>query len=61
VTILLALAFWGLLWGIVGMFLAVPMVAMLRIVLAEFDTTRPLAELLSGRLPGRGAGKSLGG
>jgi AI-2 transport protein TqsA len=54
VTILLALAFWGLLWGIVGMFLAVPMVAMLRIVLAEFETTRPLAELLSGRLPGRG-------
>ena len=60
VTILLALAFWGLLWGIVGMFLAVPMVAMLRIVLAEFDTTRPLAELLSGRLPGRGEAKALG-
>lgn len=53
VTILLALAFWGLLWGIVGMFLAVPIVAMFRIVLAEFETTRPLAELLSGRLPGR--------
>lgn len=60
VTILLALAFWGLLWGIVGMFLAVPMVAMLRIVLAEFDTTRPLAELLSGRLPGRGGTQALG-
>lgn len=55
VTILLSLAFWGLLWGIVGMFLAVPIVAMLRIVLAEFETTRPLAELLSGRFPKRGA------
>jgi AI-2 transport protein TqsA len=53
VTILLSLAFWGLLWGIVGMFLAVPIVAMLRIVLAEFETTRPLAELLSGRFPRR--------
>lgn len=55
VTILLSLAFWGLLWGIVGMFLAVPIVAMLRIVLAEFETTRPLAELLSGRFPKREA------
>ncbi|MGD9634254.1 MAG: AI-2E family transporter [Pirellulales bacterium] len=52
VTVLLALAFWGLLWGIVGMVLAVPMVAMLRIVLAQFDTTRGLANLLAGHLPG---------
>ena len=52
VTVLLALAFWGLLWGIVGMVLAVPMVAMLRIVLSRFGTTRPLAELLAGHLPG---------
>ena len=56
VTVLLSLAFWGLLWGVTGMFLAVPIVAMIRIVLAEFETTRPLAELLSGRLPGRAAG-----
>lgn len=52
VTVLLALAFWGLLWGLVGMVLAVPIVAMLRIVLAHFNTTRPIAELLAGRLPG---------
>jgi len=58
VTILLSLAFWGLLWGIVGMFLAVPMVAMFRIVLAEFETTRPLAELLSGRFPRRAVAAS---
>ncbi len=51
VTVLLALAFWGLLWGIVGLVLAVPIVAMLRIVLSEFVTTRPIAEVLSGRLP----------
>jgi len=55
VTVLLALAFWGLLWGIVGMVLAVPIVAMLRIVLSRFGTTRPLAELLAGRLPGMAA------
>jgi AI-2 transport protein TqsA len=52
VTVLLALAFWGLLWGVVGMVLAVPIVAMLRIVLSHFSTTRPLANLLAGHLPG---------
>jgi AI-2 transport protein TqsA len=55
VTVLLALAFWGLLWGIVGMVLAVPIVAEMRIVLGRFGTTRPLAELLAGRLPGTDA------
>ena len=58
VTVLLALAFWGLLWGIVGMVLAVPMVAMLRIVLSHFSTTRSLANLLAGHLPGTEASKS---
>jgi AI-2 transport protein TqsA len=51
VTVLLALAFWGLLWGVVGMILAVPIVAMLRIVFSRFNTTRPLANLLAGQLP----------
>lgn len=55
VTVLLALAFWGLLWGIVGMVLAVPIVAMLRIIMSHFSTTRPLANLLAGHLPGSGA------
>ena len=54
VTVLLALAFWGLLWGIVGMVLAVPIVALLRIVLSHFSTTRSLANLLAGHLPGTG-------
>jgi AI-2 transport protein TqsA len=52
VTVLLALAFWGLLWGVMGMVLAVPIVATLRIVLSRFATTRPLGHLLAGRLPG---------
>lgn len=51
VTILLALIFWGLLWGPVGMLLAAPMTAVLRIVLGRIDTTRTVAELLAGRLP----------
>lgn len=49
VTILLALVFWGLLWGVVGALLATPIMAVLRIVLVRFQTTRPIAELLAGR------------
>ena len=52
VTILLALVFWGLLWGAVGMLMAAPITAVLRIVLARFHTTRAAAELMAGRLPG---------
>jgi AI-2 transport protein TqsA len=52
VTVLLSLAFWGLLWGIAGMVLAVPIAATLRIVLSRFEVTKPLADLLAGHLPG---------
>ena len=51
VTVLLALIFWGLLWGPVGMLLAAPMTAVLRIVLERIETTRSAAEILAGRLP----------
>ncbi len=50
-TILLALIFWGLIWGIVGMLLAAPITAILKIILARFETTAPLSEVLAGRLP----------
>jgi len=51
ITVILSLIFWGLLWGIVGMFLATPIMAVLSIVFARFDETQPIAELLAGRLP----------
>jgi len=50
VAILLALSFWGLIWGIVGMFLAAPITAAIRIVLMQFDMLRPIANLLAGNL-----------
>ncbi len=50
VTILLALSFWGLLWGIVGAFLAAPITAAIRIVLMQFDTLKPVGMLLAGHL-----------
>ncbi len=52
VTVLLALAFWGLLWGYMGMVLAVPITAVIRIVLMRFETTRTLGYILGGQLPG---------
>lgn len=50
VTVILALSFWGLLWGIVGMFLAAPITAALRIFLMQYDTLKPLGRLLAGDL-----------
>ena len=50
ITILLALIFWGMLWGIPGMLLAAPITAVLRIFLDALDTTRPVARLLAGQL-----------
>lgn len=50
VAVILALSFWGLIWGIVGMFLAAPITAALRIVLMQYDTLRPIGRLLAGDL-----------
>jgi AI-2 transport protein TqsA len=46
-VVLLALAFWGYIWGVVGMILSVPMISVLVIVLAHFPATRNIAILLS--------------
>jgi predicted PurR-regulated permease PerM len=45
--ILLSLSFWGLVWGIVGMILAVPLLVSIKIVLENIPATRPLATLMS--------------
>ena len=50
VVVIMALIFWGMLWGIIGMFLATPMTAVARILLQKHELTRPAAELLSGRI-----------
>lgn len=51
VTILIFLMFWGLVWGIAGMFLAVPITAVIKIILSRIETTRIISEILAGRLP----------
>ncbi len=44
---ILALSFWGAIWGITGMFLSVPITVMLVIVFSQFPSTRPIAIMLS--------------
>ena len=52
VVILLGLIFFGMIWGIVGMFLATPIVAVIKIVLERIEFTGPVARLLSaGKVP----------
>lgn len=46
-VILFALALWGSIWGVLGMFLSVPITVMMMIIFAHFDVTRPIAILLS--------------
>ncbi len=45
--ILVALSVFGYIWGIVGMFLAVPLLSVLQIVFANMDETKPIAMLMS--------------
>jgi AI-2 transport protein TqsA len=45
--ILLALAFWGYLWGVVGMILAVPLTVVCKIILDHIPETRPISTLMS--------------
>jgi predicted PurR-regulated permease PerM len=47
VIILLSLTFWGWLWGIAGVILAVPILAAFKIFCAHIEPMEPLAEFLS--------------
>lgn len=49
ITVLLALIFFGMIWGIVGMLLAVPLTSATKIVFERHPFTRPVADLLAGR------------
>ncbi len=47
IVAILALSFWGALWGIVGMLLSIPLLAMMKIIFAHFESTQTLARLIS--------------
>jgi AI-2 transport protein TqsA len=52
VAILLNLMIWGMLWGIVGMLLATPLLVMIKILCERAEQTRPIAALIAGRIQG---------
>jgi predicted PurR-regulated permease PerM len=47
VMILLSLTFWGWMWGIVGIILAVPILAAFKIFCSHVEPMHPIAEFLS--------------
>lgn len=46
VALLIGVIFWAWLWGIPGVLLAVPLVAILKIVADQIDVLRPFGEFL---------------
>ena len=46
-AVILSLVLWSVIWGVPGMFLAVPIMVNLMIVCSLFPTTRPIAVLMS--------------
>ena len=47
IVLLLALAFWGAIWGLPGAFLSTPLTTVMMVILAQFKGTRWIAVLLS--------------
>lgn len=48
-VVLLALAFWVVVWGSIGAILAVPLTAVIMIILSEIPSARPFAVMMSER------------
>lgn len=48
-VVFLTLAIWGVIWGVSGMLLSVPITVILIIIMSEFPGTKPFAILLSQR------------
>ena len=50
ITIILSLIFWGMIWGMMGVLLAAPITAIIKIAFEKFNTTLPFAKLLEGNI-----------
>ncbi len=49
VFVLFSLIFWGWIWGIAGMFLAVPIAALMKILCANIEPLKPVAVIMGSR------------
>ncbi|MHC5114529.1 MAG: AI-2E family transporter [Planctomycetota bacterium] len=52
IVVLMSLIIWGMIWGVIGMILAAPITAVLKIMFERIEITRPVADLMAGHLPG---------
>ena len=50
ITIILSLIFWGMIWGVIGVLLAAPLTAIIRVSFERFESTRQIARLLEGKV-----------
>ena len=50
ITIILSLIFWGMIWGIIGVLLAAPLTAIIRVTFERFESTKYIARLLEGKI-----------
>ena len=50
ITIILSLIFWGMIWGTIGVLLAAPITAIIKITFERFETTKKIARLLEGKI-----------
>lgn len=48
IAVLVMLMFWGFLWGIPGLIMAIPITVFLKIIFEQFPSTKIIASLLSG-------------
>ena len=48
IAVLVMLMFWGFLWGIPGLIMAIPITVFIKIILDQFPGTKVIASLLSG-------------
>ncbi len=55
--VLVALIFWGWLWGLMGMVLSVPMVATVKIICENIPALKPIAVLMGGNASEKAAAK----
>lgn len=49
IAVLVMLMFWGFLWGIPGLIMAIPITVFIKIILEQFPSTKIIASLLSGK------------
>ena len=46
IVVLIALMFWGFIWGVPGMILSIPLTVFIKIILEQYERTKPIAKLM---------------